>query len=74
MGDLRAPIMLENPDDPIDVELYVCEKCRELGVKTVGKLPQGRGSRYHAMCTGPVGVDHKQVAMKPHRFREVFDE
>ncbi len=73
MGDLRPAILIEDPEEPLEVQLYVCEKCRGLGIQTVGKLPQGRGSRYHAMCTGPPGHDHKQAAMKPRRFREVED-
>ncbi len=70
---IAEPIMLENPDDPLEVELYVCESCRKMSIKTVGKLPQGRGSRYHAMCTGPPGHDHKQAAMKPKPFREMME-
>ena len=54
---------------PLEVDLYVCPVC-----KLVGKLPQGRGSKYHAACTGPTGNDHKQAFMKPRRFREVVDE
>ena len=61
-------------DKPIEVELYVCETCLEHGIETVGKLPQGRGSKYAAMCTGPVGHEHKQRAMKTRRFREVVDD
>ncbi len=66
---LAEPVLID-PDEPIEVDLYVCEACRKMGIKTVGRLPQGRGSRYHAMCTGPPGHDHKQAAMKPLPFRE----
>ncbi len=69
---IAEPVMLENPDDPLEVELYVCEVCRKKGIKTVGKLPSGRGSKYHAACTGPPAHDHKQAYMKPKRFREVI--
>ena len=64
-----ASAAVESRDDatrsrkPIEVELYVCEECLKHGIETVGKLPQGRGSKYAAMCTGPVGHDHKQKRM-----------
>ncbi len=70
---LADPILID-PEDPLEVELYVCETCRENGVWRVGKLPQGRGSKYHAACTGPVGRPHKQKFMQPRPFREVRDE
>jgi len=62
-----------NDRKPIEVELYVCDACEELGIETVGKLPQGRGSKYHAACTGPIGHEHKQKFMHPRRFREVIE-
>lgn len=70
---IAKPILIDS-DDPLEVDLYVCETCREMGVQTVGKLPSGRGSKYHAACTGPVGHDHKQAFMKPRRFREVVED
>ncbi len=62
-----------DPEAPIDVDLYVCETCRQNGRKMVGKLPQGRGTKYNAACTGPADAPHKQTFMKPKPFREVVE-
>ncbi len=59
-----------DPDQPIDVDLYVCEVCRKNGVKTVGKLPQNRSTKYAAACTGPADRPHKQAWMQPRPFLE----
>lgn len=68
-----ASAVAEREDDatraPLEVELFVCPDCL-----LVGKLPQGRGSKYAAMCVGPPGADHKQRKMQPRRFREVIEE
>ena len=44
--------------DPIRVKLPVCPVC-----KATGLLPEGRGGRYKASCTGPSGDDHKLAKM-----------
>lgn len=58
---------------PLETELFVCEKCRENGISTIGRLPADRGGTYKGMCTGPAAMPHKKVSMKLVRFREVVD-
>jgi hypothetical protein len=68
VGELRHISEVIEEMKPLEVDLYVCPECGQ-----VGKLPQGLGSRYAAFCTGPVGADHKRVAKKTRKFREVIE-
>lgn len=72
MGELRH-ISEAIKAQPLTVELYVCELCRENGIATVGRLPADRGGTYRGSCTGPPGNDHKRVRMVLKTFREVTD-